>query len=116
MTSEVICDCGIIFNHQADVEWHRTTEGHLWNKLKKEMDGIYIRFARSKIPENAKCDICGEQADLKTLLRKRKKVPDWYMVADIEKLRIRCKKCKRERLYLIKARFAKSLRQRAVAK
>jgi len=51
MTSEVICDCGVIFDHQSAVNCHRTTEGHLWTKFKKEMDGNYIRFAKTNIPD-----------------------------------------------------------------
>lgn len=26
---QIICECGIIFNHKTDVEWHRTTPGHI---------------------------------------------------------------------------------------
>lgn len=119
MISEVVCDCGAIFDDESGVKWHRTTEGHLWFKLKMETDNHYVHIrnsAKMKIPENVRCDICGEPAHLKRLRVKGKRVPDWFVVANKEKPTIRCKKCKRDRLNLIKVKFAKLLRQRAVVK
>jgi hypothetical protein len=46
-----------------------------------------------------------EPARLKRLKIKGKLVPDWWVVANKEKLTVRGKKCKRDRLYLIKAKF-----------
>jgi hypothetical protein len=100
MISEVICDCGIIFADKSGVKWHRTTQGHLWSKLKKEWDGNYV-YRKKKIPKDARCDICnGAQ-------KKGKRAPKWFIVANKEKLIVRCKKCKKEKLDLIKSEFAK---------
>ena|SRR5437870_5722670 len=83
MISEAICDCAIIFDDEAAVKWHKTTEGHLWNKLKTETNNNYVYnrdSAKMKIPENVRCDICGEPAHLKRLRVKGRRVPDWYVV------------------------------------
>lgn len=37
-----------------------TTEGHIWNNLKAETNTNYVdmsNYAKTKIPENARCDI-----------------------------------------------------------
>jgi hypothetical protein len=39
-----------------------------------------------------------------------KPVPDWY-VLDKEKLTVRCRKCRKEQLYLMKARFAELVKR-----
>jgi hypothetical protein len=79
------------FNDEAGVKWHRTSEGHIWHKLRKEMNCNYLRFAKTKVPENATCGICGEPAEMKTLRVKGKRVPIWYVVDNKEKLTVRCK-------------------------
>lgn len=69
--------------------------------LKKGMDGNYVyisNYAKTRIPDNARCDLCGETAHLKRLRVKGKRVPDWWVVANKENLTVRCTKCKRYRL------------------
>ena len=53
----------------------------------------------------------GELAKLKRLRVKGKRVPDWYVVDNKEKLIVRCKKCKKEQLNSVKMRFAELLEQ-----
>src|SRR5438128_1156557 len=108
-----MCECGIIFNHEAGVKWHRTTLGHVWNKLKKETNNNYVNisnYAKTKIPEDATCDICNKTAHLKKLRVKGKLVPDWYLV-DKDKLTVRCRKCKKEKSNLLKSRFAELVKR-----
>ena len=85
----VVCDCGSIFDHVGEIEWHRTTQGHVWYILKKELDCNYI-YIKKMIPEDAKCDICN---------------PKWFIVSHKNRLTVRCKKCKKDRLDLIKSQF-----------
>jgi hypothetical protein len=102
----------MFFNDEKDVEWHRRTEGHVWNKLRAETNNNYVYIsnsAKTKIPENARCDICRELAHLKRLRVNGKRVPDWY-VLDKEKMIVRCRKCKKEQLNLMKSQFAKLVR------
>ena len=80
MTSNSICECGM--DLEALIKWHGTTEWHFWNKLKKGSDGIQ---------EDARCDLCDEQAHLKKLRVNGKRVPDWWIVAIKETLTVRCK-------------------------
>jgi hypothetical protein len=68
MGYKIICDCGAIFNHEGEVEFHRATIGHIWNKLKAMTNNNYVHIsnhAKMKIPENTRCDICNEKAYLK---------------------------------------------------
>jgi|SRR5207247_1085983 len=104
MISEVNCGCGVVLDNEQEVEWHRTTEGHLWSILKKELDGNYV--SKKKIPEDAKCDICNEAQT------KRKRAPKWFIVSGRDKLTVRCKKCKKDRLDLIKSQFRELLSKR----
>jgi hypothetical protein len=91
----VVCDCGARLDYEGDVEWHRTTPGHVWNKLKKEMDGNYV-YTKRKIPEDAICDICNDG------LVKGKRGPKCFIVDNKNKLTVRCKKCKKERQFRAK--------------
>jgi hypothetical protein len=53
MNPEVNCDCGVVLDNEQEIGWHRTTEGHIWNKLKKEMDGNY-NYTKKKIPKDVR--------------------------------------------------------------
>lgn len=76
------------------------TKGHVWNKLKKEMDGNYD-YTKRKIPEDARCDICNEAP--------REGKNKWFIVLYKNRLIVRCKKCKKDRLDLIKSEFREQL-------
>jgi predicted nucleic-acid-binding Zn-ribbon protein len=71
---------------------------------------VYLsNAAKTKIQEDVRCEMCDEPARLKRLKVNGKLVPDWWVVANNEKLTVRCKKCKRDRLYLIEAKFVRLL-------
>jgi hypothetical protein len=95
------------------VKWHRTTPGHIWNKLKAETNNNYVymsNYAKTKIPEDATCDICNKTAHLKKLRVKGKRVPEWY-VLDKEKMIVRCRRCKKEQSNLFKSQFAELVKR-----
>jgi hypothetical protein len=105
MISAVTCDCGAILDHEGEVNWHKTTKGHVWYILKNELDGNYV-YAKKKIPKGARCDVCNEAP------KNGKWGPKWFIVSNKDRLTVRCKKCKKERLYLIKSQFRELLSKR----
>lgn len=103
MIPVVVCDCGARLN-DGEIDWHKTTKGHVWSKLKQELDGNYV-YTKKKIPENAKCDICNQSP------KNGKWAPKWSIVSNKNKLTVRCNKCKKRKLDLIKSQFSELLGQ-----